>query len=188
MSYVLWATTMSAASLTLTISKEGVGGVLGLSPTVALRDATTPNSYFDWSDSTFKTFGWGAKYAAMGSVERGHYRRSLDLTAVPAIIDGMALSAEYHVDDGGEIIGDAHDIVTVSDAATSAALGAVATDAALVRKYHTNRMEETAGNPGKLKLYDDNDVTLLATHDLRDETGGAIAPTVLTPARRAKGV
>jgi len=116
MSLVAWAPTMTAASLDLTIEREGVGGVTGLTPSVALRNAATLGSYFDFGDSTFKTVGWATKYSAMVEVERGHYRRALNLTAIPAITEGMALVAEYHVDNGAGIIGDDHDIITVADA------------------------------------------------------------------------
>ena len=104
---------MSAASLDLTVEKEGVGGLTGLDPTVALRDASSTDSYFDWSDSSFKTSGWTTKYATMEEVERGHYRLSLDLTVTPAIMEGMTVVAEYHVDNGSSVIGDAHDVISV---------------------------------------------------------------------------
>jgi hypothetical protein len=136
---------MTAASLDLTIEKEGIGGVVGLAPTVALRNAATLNSYFDWADSTFKTSGWTTKYAAMTAVERGHYRRALDLSTTPSIIEGMALVAEYHVDNGSGIIGDAHDIITVADAA---AIAAAVWDAQLADHLDAGTTGEALANAG----------------------------------------
>ena len=103
----------TAITLPLTLDQEGVGGITGKSPTVALRDATTTDSYLDWGDSTFKVAAWGTKYGSMTEVERGHYQRSLDATAVAAIVAGSLLVAEYHVDDGGDVIGDSHEVLTI---------------------------------------------------------------------------
>lgn len=102
--------TDTAVPLSLTIDQEGVGGVTGQSPTVALRNATTVDSYLDFGDNTFKTVGWTTKYASMTEIERGHYFRSFDATAA-SIAAGTVLSAEYRVDDGGSILGDDHDLI-----------------------------------------------------------------------------
>lgn len=170
---IRWTTTMTAAPLDLTVDRQG--GVTGLAPTVALRDTAT-NGYLDWGDATFKTSDWATKYAVMSAVERGHYQRTLNLSATPAIVAGMVLVAEYHVDNGAGVVGDAHDYVVVeSDQAA---------DVALLRKALTNRLEEASGNPGALRLYDDDGATVLKTWPLRDEGGGAVLPAVGTPARR----
>lgn len=118
----------AAVPLELTIDQEGVGGVVGQSPTVAVRDAATANSYLDWADLTFKAAGWITKYGGAVEVERGHYRRPLDLSAVPEIVPGMVLAIEFHVDDGGTIIGDDMDHLLVgSEIAQTALVAAGAT-------------------------------------------------------------
>jgi hypothetical protein len=104
----------SAASLDLTIEQEGIGGLTGLTPTVAVRRARTTDTYLDWADGVFKTAGWTTKYRDMDEVERGHYTRNLDLSlAASAIAAGEVLSIEYHVDGGAPVIGDAQDILIV---------------------------------------------------------------------------
>jgi len=170
---IRWTTTMTAAPLDLTVDRQG--GVTGLAPTVALRDTAT-NGYLDWADATFKTSGWATRYAAMSAVERGHYQLTLNLSATPAVVAGMVLVAEYHVDNGADVVGDAHDYVAVEANQTA--------DIALMRKALTNRLEETSGNPGVLRLYDDDGSTVLKTWPLCDEGGGAVLPAVGTAARR----
>lgn len=103
----------TAVPLDLVLDQEGVGGVTGKAPTVAVRDAATLTRYLDWADATFKTSGWTTKYGAMTEVERGIYRRLLDASAL-GLTPGFRASAEYHVDDGGSVIGeDADDLLFV---------------------------------------------------------------------------
>lgn len=54
----------------------------------------------------------------------------------------------------------------------------------LLRMGLTNRLEETAGSPGLLKLYADDGTTLLKTWQLRDGSGGAVTASSGAPARR----
>lgn len=110
---LVYEKTDTAASLDLTIDQEGVGGVTGKSPTVAIREASTVDSYLDFSDSTFKTSGWVTKYTIMSEVERGHYTRNINLSAIGAISVGDVFSVEYHVDDGADVVGNAQDILVV---------------------------------------------------------------------------
>ncbi len=49
------------------------GGITGLSPVVAIRDALTVGSYIDVADLTFKTSGWTTRQAAMTEVGGGRY-------------------------------------------------------------------------------------------------------------------
>jgi len=107
--FFLAETTDTLVPLELTIDQEGVGGVTGQSPTVALRDASTTDSYLDFDDDTFKTAAWGTKYASMAEVERGHYVRIFDAAAA-TVAAGTVLSAEYRVD-SGSIVGDDHDLI-----------------------------------------------------------------------------
>lgn len=97
--------------LTLVIEQEGVGGVTGQVPTVALRDALTTNSYFDWSDSIFKTSGWVTKFALMSEVERGHYLRTFDPTLATSLLNGSVLVVEFQVNDGANVVGSDADLL-----------------------------------------------------------------------------
>ena len=58
----------------------------------------------------------------------------------------------------------------------------------LARKALTNRFEQFHGNPGRIILYDDDDVTPLLTQELRDGTGSGIALAVQVPAKRSSPV
>jgi hypothetical protein len=165
----------AAVPLDLTITQEGVGGVTGQTPTVALRDGSTLNSYLDFSDSTFKTSGWTQKYAPLTEVEKGHYQRLLSMPAlVPVPVDGKAYVAEYELNSGvGK--GVDHDVLLVASV----------TDVVLLRKGLTNRLEEAPGFPGTLVLYDDDGVTPLLNWTLRDASGGPVVGAVGAPARRS---
>jgi len=168
-----------SAPLLLTVRREGVGGIGGLSPTVALRDGSTTDSYLDFSDDTFKTVGWTTKYASMTEIERGHYQRNLDLSAL-SVSEGDILVAEYHVDNASDVVGDAADLLAV-------VVPPSGVDLSLVRKSITNRMEEYPGTPGTLILFDDDNTTPLMTWELRDAAGGGVVATTGTPARRSVG-
>ena len=166
--------------LDLTIEQEDVGGVTGKSPTVRLRDATTVDSYLDFSDNTFKTAGWTTQNASMSEVGRGHYTRTLDLSLITALVLGNALVAEYFVDDGGDVVGEAHDVILIGKETFY--------NYTIVRKAVTNRQEEFSGSPGRLILFEDNDVTKALEQELRDEGGGAITTTISTPAKRTSNI
>ena len=104
--------------LDVTITKDGVGGVVGLFPTVRVRDAATLGSYLDWTDMKFKVVGWGLRDLLMPDVGRGHYSTGLDLSAIvlPVPVAGDRYSAEYHVNNGAGIIGDDADVIVVTPA------------------------------------------------------------------------
>lgn len=165
-----------AVPLDLTILQEGIGGLTGMAPTVAVRDGGTLDTYLDWSDNTFKTAGWVLKYGALSEVERGHYQRTLNVLSL-SIAGNKALVAEFHLDGGGNLKGSAHDVLLVSS---------LFSDVTLLRKGLTNRMDESPGNPGNLTLFDDNDTTPLLHWFLRDAAGGGIVAGVGAPARRSK--
>jgi len=65
-------------------------------------------------------------------------------------------------------------------------LDIVAVDAAIARKAITNRMEEFAGTPGTLILWDDDSITPLLTWSLRDSAGNGVVSTPNSPAKRGK--
>jgi hypothetical protein len=101
--------TDDAVPLQLTVEREGVGGVTTVTPTVALRDAATTNSYLDFADNQFKTAGWATKYQPMVHTERGLYLHVLDMSALN-IEAGQFLSAEYYVNEAG-VIGVDNDVI-----------------------------------------------------------------------------
>lgn len=166
----------AVAPLILTVTKVGVGGVSGLSPTVAFRKVSPSNQYLDWSDFTFKTAGWTTKNASMSDLGGGHYQHQLDLTNISAA-DGDQYVAEYVVPDSGSEGVDC-DVFIIEDAAQ---------DSEFLRKMATNRMEQVSGNPGTLTLYDDDGTSVLMQWEIRDESGGGITGISGAAARRAAG-
>lgn len=170
-------TTETSLALELVITKLGVGGIVGLSPTVAVRRLPSTTLYLDWSDLTFKVAGWVTKYQTMVEVERGLYQQTLNIAGL-ALPEDTKLTAEYsNVAAGSQ--GNDFDLIHVTT---------LRDDADLLRKALTNRIEEVSGNPGSLTLYDDDALTAIKTWPLRDETGAAVLPAVGTPARRGPAV
>jgi hypothetical protein len=176
---MLIAEPTSQLPLNLTVDREGSGGVTGLVPTVAVRQTDVADSYLDWNDNTFKTSGWVTKYATLTEAERGTYQRILGLDSVAGISAGSSLVAEYHVDNGSDVVGDAHDVILVVSTNT---------DTDLLRKALTNKLYETPGSPGVLTLYDDDSATPLLSWDLKDYQGNMTVGVQGSPARREKGV
>jgi len=177
-STVLVEVTNAAAPLDLLLVQDGVGGIVGQVPLVAIRDATT-GQYLDFADNRFKASGWVIKQATMSEVERGRYRRPLNVPALqPQRQEGSALVAEYTVDNG-PVKGTANDLLLLVN---------FQSNLALLRKALTNRMEESPGNPGVLVLFDDNGTTPLLTWYLRDMAGGPVLGTAGAPARRSAAV
>ena len=175
-SHLIIVEEQAVSALTLTVNREGVGGLSGLAPTVAIRQASAPDSYLDWDDGAFKTTGWTTKYQSMSESERGTYQRLLDLSAVTGAPVGTLLIVEYRVIDG-TLVGDDHDLLMVVS---------VNTDTILLRKALTNKMIETPGLPGSLVLYDDDDTTPLLSQELRDFAAGATIGVQGSPAQRTK--
>lgn len=160
--------------LDLTINKLGVGGVTGLTPTVAVRNAATINSYLDWSDYVFKTSGWVQQFLTLTEVGHGYYRALLNvaLTDMPV---GTVFSVEY-TNTGVGIAGNTAETLEIVQ---------VQEEVNFLRKIASNRLEEVSGNPGTLTLYDDDGVTPLANWQLRDERGGAVPYQPGAPAKRS---
>ena len=155
--------------LFLTVSKAGLGGITGLSPTVQLR-RSSDGYYLDFSDSTFKASGWVTRYATMTDLGDGDYQRIVNLNTIGVVATDV-LVASYAVDDGDEVVAAANDVYNVEDLE-------------LMRQVVANRMEETPGSPGQLTLFDDDGVSVRARWEIRDVTGGAVISTVGTPSRR----
>jgi hypothetical protein len=164
--------------LIFVLNQEGVGGLTGQTPTVALRN-TLDNTYLDWVDGTFKASGWGLKYQPLSEGERGNYQHLLVQTGIPGIVQGMWLSAEFNLNGGSNLVGEAADLIYISG-------GDSTLDIALLRKGMTNRLEESGGSPGHLVLYDDDSVTPIKTWELRDENGGLVLSNIGQPSHRSK--
>lgn len=155
--------------LVLVVEREGAGAVTGLSPTVALRDAS--GRYLDWADGTFKLSAWTTRKKVLVEQIAGNYFAALDVSA-NHLTPGDTYRAEYLTEDPS-LPGLACDLITV------------ARDTDFLRKMATNRMEQVSGSPGQLTLFDDNGTTPLHTWTVRDEYGGGIAGQVGVPARRS---
>lgn len=115
-------TSDTSVSLDLTVAQAGVGGLDGLTPTVAIRKADTAPSptpfYLDFDDGTFKTSGWGTKKAPLTGYGDGRYTRIVDMTALNSVAANDQLVAEYEVNESGNI-GSDHDVITVREAVST---------------------------------------------------------------------
>jgi hypothetical protein len=169
--------------LELVINLQNVGGVPGLSPTVALRMSPTTDSYLDWSDNTFKTAGWAVKDQPMTDVSLtggtpGMYQQILNVAALGFNTLSplpQKLIAEY-TSTGAGTGGLGSDVVIVSE---------LRPDAKIARQTDTNRLEAEGGAPnGTLTLYEDDGVTVQSVQQLNDFAGGPVVNTVGTPAKR----
>lgn len=163
--------------LVLDVNQNGVGGVAGQLSTVAIRDATTTNSYLDWTTGFFATSGWVLKDGPMSDIGNGIYQRNLLLSVAAGITPGMFFIAEFST------VG----VVMGVDQETYQVIHETG-DLAFLRKMATNRLEEHGGTPGTVTLYDDDAVTPLMIWQLRDSNGGGVVDSAGSPARRSAGV
>lgn len=133
------------APFNLTVDLEGAGGITGATPTIAMRDATTTDSYLDWDDLVFKTVGWTTKYKSMDEVERGHYTAIVNLASIAGISIGSILSMEYHLDEGGALLGEDQEtlivVETIMEIATDAA-AQVASSGAFLSTAQASQLKE----------------------------------------------
>lgn len=169
----------STVTLALVIQRAGVGGITALAPTVAIRDAIVPTLFLDWADNTFKSAGWTLKHKIMTDAGGGRYTQSLNLALITTADQTSQYSAEYAVDNGGDVKGVAMDDIFLTR---------VEADTRLIARIARNRLEESPGNPGVLVLYDDDNATPLLTWQVRDFVGGATVGAPGVPARRSRGV
>jgi hypothetical protein len=169
-------TNETALPLDLTVDEFGVGGISGLFPTVAIRliSSASPPLYLDWTSMTFMSSGWSVKNQVMNEIGGGFYEVLLNILNLNLPVN-TTLSAEYNTQ-SATLPGVTQDTYIVVD---------VQQEVNFLRKMSTNRLEEASGNPGTLTLYDDDDVTVIETWNLLDETGGPIVPAVGTPAKRS---
>jgi hypothetical protein len=164
--------------LELIVDQLNVGGVPGLSCTVAIRLFPSTTLYLDWTTNTFKAAGWGIKFQAMTDLGTGVYQQILNvaalgfntLTPLP-----VKLIAEYN-SAGVGTSGLASDTIFVSE---------LRPDAETSRQYQSNRLEALGGLPGTLTLYEDDGVTVKSVQNLLDYAGNAVINTPGTPAKRS---
>lgn len=121
---------LTLAPLILTLEQEDVGGLTGQTPTIAIRDATTIDSYLDFTGFTWKSSGWTTKYQTLTEVEEGDYTYFLNLAAIAAVDIGDILSIEYYYDDSGVTRRDQETLVVVESISdiptdTAAAIGSL---------------------------------------------------------------
>ena len=154
--------------LVLTVSRVGVGGISGESPTVQLL-RSEDGFFLDWDDNTFKNAGWVQLDGPMTDIGGGRYLRSADLSIIGALPTTVLVAYYTNTGANAALASDSYSVE----------------DLELIRQAGSNRLEETQGNPGKLRLYEDDGVTLRATWDIRDSLDGGIVSTVGTPAKRS---
>jgi hypothetical protein len=178
--------TSTTIPLTLTIARDGTGGITGLAPTVAVR-RRSDGYYLDWSDATFKASGWTLKAGPLTDRGAGRYERALAVTSTA----GTVLLAEYTCADAGYELEATEELQVVAALTDIPASVWAASDAstltarvALLTKVARNRLEFTAGSPGSLVLYDDDGTTPLLTWAQRSATGTTVTSPSTAPARR----
>ncbi len=81
----------------LNIAVDDSGGVAGLTITAQIRDAGDSSSYFDFSDSTFKTSGWVMKTATLTEYGSGFYGTTLDISSITNFPSGNHATVEFTV-------------------------------------------------------------------------------------------
>jgi len=169
--------------LELSINLQNVGGVSGLSPTVAIRLSPTTNSYLDWSDSIFKTSGWVVKNQPMTDVSLtggtpGVYQQILNVAALGFTTLSplpQKIIAEY-TSTGSGTGGLTSDTIIVSE---------LRPDAKIARQFDTNILIAEGGSPnGTLTMFADDNVTVQSVQQLNDYAGGPVVNTPGTPAKR----
>jgi hypothetical protein len=175
--------TDSSFPLDLSINQVNVGGVPGLTPTVAIRLSPTTDSYLDWSDNTFKTFGWVVRDQPMTDISvtggtPGVYQQILNVAALGFTTLSplpQKLIAEY-TSTGTGTGGLDTDTIIVSE---------LRPDAKIARQYDTNILIAEGGAPnGTLTIMADDNVTVQAVQTLNDYAGGPVENTTGTPAKR----
>lgn len=150
-------------ALELLVSRSGVGGVTGLTATVALREKATVDNYLDFSDNTFKTAGWTTQFAPLTDLLNGRYRRSLDLTVVVGLPTTPDLVAEYSVT-GSEVAVTDEEILLTPRAVIEK-----------LRKESVNREEVDFGT-SEIIAYDDDGTTIVQRWDVTDNDDNPVVP------------
>lgn len=175
--------------LTMCLSAYGTGGLTGQTVTVAIRRCSD-GYYLDWNDGTYKASGWTTKQGSLTEIGGGTYQRAWSVGALSA---GAQYVAEFTcsgvtaqavpikiVASVSNVPGAVWD-ETASSHVTAGSLGELLSK---LRKIHTNRVVETAGNPGTVVVYDDDGTTPYLTYQVTDSSGGAVTAQTGAPARR----
>ena len=156
--------------LFLSISKVGVGGVAGESPTVELR-RSSDGFYLDFDDNTFKGSGWTTRKQALTDLGGGAYQVLVNLETIGAVNKDVLIA---FFENSGANAAVASDVFNVEDLE-------------LMRQVIENRLVETPGSPdGELVLFDDDNVTPRKTWQTNDFNGDGTVGLPGAPARRAK--
>ena len=167
--------------LVLTVDREAAGGVVGLVPTVAIRDPAVAGSYLDWADGVFKLAGWTTRLGVMAEVDAalspGAYGRAMDLSLVPAAIAGFEFVAEFAANNGYDVDRRGHEHYVVRESVNQLDW---------VHAVHRNRIEDAPGTPGVVQVYRADSVTVWRTAELRDYVGAGVGGTSGLPARRTR--
>ena len=131
----------------------------------------------------------GQLMTALRGVERGAFSQERLAELLQESLDDLRLIIDATAADVSTVLG-------YTPAASAAAvwatvitgnetLGQAGGALNVLRAGMLNRLEEADGNPGTLKLYKGDAVTLWLTWQLRDKSGGAVTGAAGEPARRA---
>lgn len=191
--------TSAPASLAVITSSSGV--VTGLSPVCRVRRSESAE-YLDFSDDTFKASGWTTKTTAMTEAETGVYlvTGGIDISAITNLSSTTSLIFEYQFvhltntfvsTDLVSLEGHKSDLAANLTAINNngTAIAGVATNVTLVKKVNVNRAEiDFTVSPRTLKIYDDDDTTVLLTHNLETNVGEDVTTQAGVQTKRSKGV
>jgi hypothetical protein len=161
--------------LELTVNNAGVGGVTGLTCTVAVRQAGTTSSYLDWATNTFKTSSWTTKNQPMTDLGTGCYQTALPVSLLGYTLGSEAKLVAEYTSSGVGAGGFAADTICVSP---------LRPNAQLARQYQTNKAVALGATVGTLTVYADDGVTALKVHTLADFAAGQVSNVAGTPAQR----
>lgn len=169
------ATTSGLASTATGINTHTDGAVAALATAAALTAAvTTIDGHTDGAVAPLATSaGLSTAAAGINTHTDGAVASLATTTAVAAVQTTVnALPSAGAV------------AAAVAARAEGGAPGSFGYDLMFARMLSTNRIEETPGDPGVVRLYADDGVTVFKTWNVRDYAGNAVAPVVGQPARR----
>lgn len=158
-------------------------------------DARLPADPADESNLQAQHAATQAAIAALENLSQADVQAALTAhgyTSVrAALLDNLDAAISGLVTDVASVQTDTTELLARLTLARAAALDSIAgisTNAELLRKIQTNRLELAEGDPGVWILYDDNDVDTLLTWQVRDKNGQEIRMDSFVPARRTKAV
>lgn len=86
-----------ALPLLLTVGKDGVGGVGGLTCAVTVREGLESGRFLDFADMVIKADGWVEKQAWLEEIDHGTYAVLLDVSVIQGLSSPTWLVASYEV-------------------------------------------------------------------------------------------